>query len=120
MAEQLFARVRELGVSLVGLGGLLGGLMKTVLETALEAGGAGRPGDERDQGMESEKGCNGTWCRTVCTEVGAVQVEVPRDRDGLFRPEIVRERQRWLEGIDEIVLLLSACGLMRRCSDSRH
>ena len=46
------------------------------------------------------------------TEVGAVQVEVPRDRGGLFRPKIVRKRQRWLEGIDEIVLLLSACGLM--------
>ncbi|PDQ36254.1 MAG: hypothetical protein B5766_01415 [Candidatus Lumbricidophila eiseniae] len=70
--------------------------------------------------MDSENACNGTWSRTVFTEVGAVQVEVPRDRDGLFRPEIVRERQRWLEGIDEIVLLLSACGLMRRCSDSRH
>ncbi|PDQ35360.1 MAG: hypothetical protein B5766_06385, partial [Candidatus Lumbricidophila eiseniae] len=40
------------------------------------------------------------------TEVGAVQVEVPRDRGGLFRPKIVRKRQRWLEGIDEIVLLL--------------
>jgi len=44
----------------------------------------------------------------VFTEVGAVQVEVPRD----FRPKIVRKRQRRLEGIDKIVLLLSVRGLM--------
>src|SRR6218665_3543159 len=112
IAERLFARVKELGVSLVGLGGLLGGLMKTVLETALEAEMTERLGCERHLVIDSENACNGTWSRTVFTGVGAVQVEVPRDRDGLFRPKIVRKRQRWLEGIDEIVLLLSACGLM--------
>lgn len=37
IAEQLLAQAKEKGVSLVGPGGLLGGLTKTVLETALEA-----------------------------------------------------------------------------------
>ena len=37
IAEQLLAQAKEQGVSLVGPGGLLGGLTKTVLETALEA-----------------------------------------------------------------------------------
>ncbi len=35
----------------------------------------------------------------------------PRDRDGTFEPRIVRKRQRWLNGVDEIVLSLHANGL---------
>ena len=45
------------------------------------------------------------------TEVGPVEIEVPRDRDGSFEPQIVRKRQRRLDGVDGIVLSLSAKGL---------
>ena len=45
------------------------------------------------------------------TEIGPVEIEVPRDRDGSFEPAIVRKRQRRLDGIDQIVLSLSARGL---------
>ena len=54
---------------------------------------------------------NGTRVKTVLTEIGPVQIEVPRDRDGSFEPQIVRKRQRRLDGIDEIVLSLTARGL---------
>jgi putative transposase len=47
----------------------------------------------------------------VLTEVGPVEIEVPRDRDGTFDPKIVRKRQRRLEGVDQIVLSLTARGL---------
>jgi len=47
----------------------------------------------------------------VLTEIGPVEIEVPRDRDGSFDPQIVRKRQRRLDGIDEIVLSLTAPGL---------
>jgi putative transposase len=47
----------------------------------------------------------------VLTEIGPVEIEVPRDRDGSFEPAIVRKRQRRLNGIDEIVLSLTARGL---------
>jgi transposase-like protein len=47
----------------------------------------------------------------VLTEVGPVQIEVPRDRDGSFDPVIVRKRARRLDGIDAIVLSLTARGL---------
>jgi putative transposase len=40
-----------------------------------------------------------------------VQIEVPRDREGTFDPVIVRKRQRRLDGIDQIVLSLTARGL---------
>ena len=42
---------------------------------------------------------------------GQVQIEVPRDRDGSFQPQIVKKRQRRLTGVDEIVLSLYAKGL---------
>jgi putative transposase len=48
----------------------------------------------------------------VLTEAtGQVTIEVPRDRDGSFQPQIVRKRQRRLTGVDEIVLSLYANGL---------
>lgn len=40
----------------------------------------------------------------MVTEVGPVDIEVPRDRDGTFEPKIVGKRQRRLDGIDELVL----------------
>jgi Transposase, Mutator family len=54
---------------------------------------------------------NGTRTKTVATEIGPVEIEVPRDRDGSFEPAIVPKRQRRLDGIDEIVLSLTAPGL---------
>ena len=54
---------------------------------------------------------NGTRAKTVLTEIGPVQIEVPRDTDASFEPQIVRKRQRRLSGVDDIVLSLSAKGL---------
>src|SRR5205823_14479243 len=42
---------------------------------------------------------------------GQVEIEVPRDRAGTFEPQIVKKRQRRLNGVDEIVLSLYAKGL---------
>src|SRR5918997_1714723 len=52
-----------------------------------------------------------TRTKTVLTEIGPVEIEVPRDRDASFDPVIVGKRQRRLDGIDEIVLSLTARGL---------
>ena len=111
IAEQLLTQAKEQGVSLVGPGGLLGGLTKTVLETALEAEMTEHLGYEKHQVTDSENARNGTRSKTVLTEVGPVEIEVPRDRDGSFEPVIVPKRKRRLDGIDQIVLSLSARGL---------
>ncbi|GAA3598024.1 hypothetical protein GCM10022295_92980 [Streptomyces osmaniensis] len=47
----------------------------------------------------------------MLTDVGPVEIVVPRDRDGSFEPKIVKKRQRRLTGVDEMVLSLSAKGL---------
>ncbi|MGG5754170.1 IS256 family transposase, partial [Zafaria sp. Z1313] len=102
---------KEKGVSLVGPDGLLAGLTKRVLETALEVEMTEHLGYDKHQPSTGENARNGTRAKTVMTEVGAVQIDVPRDREGSFQPRIVRKRQRRLDGIDEIVLSLTARGL---------
>ncbi|GAA1390279.1 IS256 family transposase [Pseudonocardia kongjuensis] len=113
LAQQLVEAARAEGVELVGPGGLLAGLTKTVLETALEAEMSEHLGYEPHDpaGRNGQNSRNGTRSKTVLTEIGPVEIEVPRDRDASFAPVIVRKRQRRLDGIDEIVLSLTARGL---------
>ena len=113
VAKDLMARARQEGVSLVGPGGLLAGLTKTVLETALEAELTDHLGYEKHAaaGRNNGNSRNGARTKTVVTEVGPVEVEVPRDRDGTFEPKIVPKRARRLAGVDEMVISLVAKGL---------
>jgi putative transposase len=113
LAQELVEQARAEGVGLVGAGGLLTRLTKSVLETALEAEMTEHVGyDKHDpMGRNGGNSRNGTRTKTVFTEIGPVAIEVPRDRDGSFEPAIVRKRQRRLDGVDEIVLSLTARGL---------
>jgi transposase-like protein len=86
-------------------------LTKNVLETALEAEITEHLGHERHGAAENENVRNGTLSKTVFTEIGPVETDVPRDREGSFEPQIVKKRQRRLDGIDEVVLSLTARGL---------
>ena len=47
----------------------------------------------------------------MLTDVGPVEIDVPRDRDASFEPKIVAKRQRRLAGVDEMVISLAAKGL---------
>ena len=89
------------------------GLTKTVLETALDAEMSEHLGYAKHDavGRDGGNSRNGTRTKTVLTEIGPVEIEVPRDRDASFEPIIVKKRQRRLHGIDEIVLSLTARGL---------
>ncbi len=115
--EQLIAmlveRARSEGVQLTGAGGLLQQLTKRVLESALEGEITDHLGyDKHDAaGRNSGNSRNGTRVKTVLTDVGPVEVKVPRDVEGSFEPQIVKKRQRRLTGVDEMVLSLSAKGL---------
>ncbi|MGC5026479.1 IS256 family transposase [Tsukamurella sp. DT100] len=111
LAEQLLTQAKEQGVNLVGPGGLLSQLTKQVLETALDAEMTEHLGHEHGGTPIAENMRNGTRSKTVITEIGPIQIEVPRDRDGSFEPVIVPKRRRRLDGIDQIVLSLTARGL---------
>ena len=100
-------------VALTGPGGLLKALNKTVIETALEEEMAEHLGYDKHDPVGRNRGNsrNGKRAKTVLTDSGEVDIEVPRDRDGSFEPVIVAKRQRRLSSIDEIVLSLYARGL---------
>jgi transposase-like protein len=113
-AEELVRRAREQGLSLTGPDGLLKQLTKTVLETALNQEMTEHLGHEKHGRPAAGTGNvrNGTRPKSVLTEAsGQVGIEVPRDRQGTFEPQIVKKRQRRLTGVDEIVLSLDAKGL---------
>jgi hypothetical protein len=113
LAEQLVEQARAEGVDLVGPGGLLGDLTKRVLEAGLEAEMTDQVGYDRHNpaGRNGGNSRNGTRSKTVITEVGPVELDVPRDRDGSFEPKLVRKRQRRLGWVDEMVISLTAKGL---------
>lgn len=89
LAQELVDRARAEGVDLIGPEGLLTKLTKTVLEEEIsEHLGY----DKHDPlGRNGENSRSGTRTRTVLTEIGAVEIEVPRDRDGTFEPAIAGE-----------------------------
>jgi transposase-like protein len=113
LAAMLVERAETGGMSLVGPDGLLAKLTKLVLETGLEAEMAEHLGREKHARGAGEGGNvrNGTRSKTVLTDVGPVELDVPRDRDGSFSPVIVRKRQRRLSGVDDMVISLVAKGL---------
>jgi putative transposase len=113
VAEQLVAQARERGIELVGPNGLLSQLTKRVLEAALEAEMSDHLGYDKHHptGRNHGNSRNGVRAKTVLTEIGPVEIEVPRDLDASFQPKIVKKRQRRLTGVDQIVLSLSARGL---------
>jgi putative transposase len=115
-ARELVRLAREQGLSLTGPDGLLKQLTKTVIETALNEEITEHLGYEKnDPAGQRPRGGNvrnGSRPKSVLTDsTGQVEIDVPRDRAGTFEPQIVKKRQRRLNGVDEIVLSLYAKGL---------
>ncbi|MGA5453165.1 IS256 family transposase [Streptomyces umbrinus] len=108
----LVERARSEGLQLTGQGGLLQQLTKRVLESAPEGEITDHLGYEKhDAAGAVATPATGGRAKTVLTDVGPVEVKVPRDASGTFEPQIIKKRQRRLTGVDEMVLSLSAKGL---------
>ncbi len=101
---------------LLGQHGLIKQITKRALESALEGEMTDHLGYEPNgpTGKNSGNSRNGRSRKTVKTGEGDVNIEVPRDRNGSFEPQIVRKRQRRLEGLDDKIIALYARGLTTR------
>ena len=111
---QMVRQAKDAGVALTGPGGLLKALTAQVVEAALDEELNEHLGyDKHDPvGRGSGNSRNGTRSKTVVTDnVGAVEIQVPRDRNGTFEPQLVKKRQRRLSDMDAMVLSLFAKGL---------
>ena len=113
LIEQLVDRARSEGLRLTGEDGLLARLTKMIVESSLEGEMDDHLGYAKHDpaGRDGGNSRNGIRSKTVLTEIGPVEIAVPRDRDGSFEPQLVRKRQRRLSGLDGMVISLSAKGL---------
>ena len=113
LVRQLAERARVEGLRLTGEGGLLSQLTKVVVESALD----GELDDHLGYSKHDPAGRTAAIPATASGQDGldggrsGIELEVPRDREGSFDPQLVKKRQRRLTGVDDLVISLSAKGL---------
>ena len=101
---------------ILGEGGLLKELTKAVIERCLETEldtHLGYPKHGR-KGNVNRNMRNGHSQKTLKGEQGHVDIEVPRDRQGTFEPQLVKKGQTRFEGFDDKILALYARGMTTR------
>lgn len=99
---------------ILGENGLLKVLQKKLVERALEAELTHHLGYEAHEQASGANRRNGKGHKTIQSESGQFDIEVPRDRDASFEPQLVKKRQRRLAGFDEKVVSLYSGGLSTR------
>jgi len=100
----------ESAEDVLGNDGIIKQLTSRLLNRMLEGGLTDHLGyDKHDvAGHHSGNARNGTSPKQVKTDRGEISLEVPRDRNEEFEPQIVRKHQRRLKGFDDKVI--SLCG----------
>jgi len=101
---------------LLGEEGLFKQLKKKLLERALGAELSEHLGYEKGDpaGRGSGNSRNGHSSKTVLGDDGAIELAIPRDRNGSFEPQIVAKGQTRLDGFDDRIISLYARGLSVR------
>lgn len=118
--DELFAKIDSGEVELTGDGGLVPALIKETLERGLQAEMTSHlgyaAGDREAKTTTNVR--NGSYPKTVASDVGDLEIMVPRDRDGLFTPRLVPKGSRRLGGLDDMIISLYAGGMTIR--DIQH
>ena len=101
---------------LLGEEGLLQQLTKALVERALEGELTHHLGYEKytAEGRNSGNSRNGKTTKRVKGKRGEIEVEVPRDRNGEFEPQIIKKNQTRFDGFDEKIISLYARGMTTR------
>lgn len=91
-------------------------LFSDVLQESLEAEldeslGYGKYENSENKGNNSR---NGHSKKTIKTELGPVEINIPRDRNGEFEPKIIPKHQRSVSGIEDKIIALYATGMTTR------
>ena len=86
-------------------------LKKITVEAALGAELDEHLGYDKHQLSDSTNSRNGYSSKTLISEDGPFEIDVPRDRDGSFEPQLVKKQQRRFTGMDDKILLLYAQGM---------
>lgn len=101
---------------LTGPEGLLKQLTKALIERAMDAEMTTHLGYEKHD--QSEKDTtnrrNGRTKKTVRSDQGPLEIEIPRDREGTFEPAIVPKHQREFKGFDDKIISMYSRGMTTR------
>mgnify|MGYP003166106785 FL=1 len=89
---------------------LLGGTIRSMMESEM-TNHLGYPKSARSH---SENCRNGSKTKTVRSKYGEFEVDVPKDRNGTFEPQIVKNRQKDISRIDDKIISMYAKGLTTR------
>src|SRR3954464_6138204 len=101
---------------LLGQDGLLQQLTKALAERALDGELTHPPGSERHApaGDNSGNSRNGTTTKTLRGKRGQVQIDVPRDRNAEFEPQLIKKNQTRFDGLDDKIISLYSRGMTQR------
>ncbi len=103
-----------------GVSNLLQTVFKDAIQELLQAEMDIHVGYEKHapEASEFSNSRNGVTTKKVRTKLGEIAIEVPRDREGSFDPQVVPKRKRILEEIEEHVLTLYSHGMSTRDIES--
>ena len=90
-------------------GGLLDSLKKALAERALNAEMDYHLGDAAQAGNSR----NGYGRKTIVTDTGKIEIEVPRDRQASFDPQLIAKYQRRFPGFDDKIVSMYVRGMRR-------
>ena len=97
--------------------GLFDQFKKSILERALGAEMSHHlgyaPGQAKPTGGSANHR-NGKSTKTVLTDVGALRIDVPRDREGSFEPQLIGKHERRFTGFDDKIIAMYARGMTVR------
>ncbi len=114
LIDQLLAQVQNKDAeSILGESGLAGQLKKQLAERMLAAELTHHLETEAEQGKAGNHR-NGTSRKTVITPNGELNLDIPRDRQATFEPQLVGKYQRRLPGFDDHVISMYARGMSVR------
>lgn len=116
LLDGMLERVKADGLRLTGRDGFLTELLRAVLERGLRAELSEHLGYDRHAaaGRGSGNSRNGHTPKTLQTEIGPVDLRVPRDRAGTFTPMLVPKNARRLGGLSDVIISLYAGGMTVR------
>lgn len=89
-------------------------LTKVTVETALNAELDEHLGYQKHQSRTSSNSRNGYSGKSIITDDGEVDIDVPRDREASFEPQLVRKHQTRFQSMDDKILSLYAKGMTTR------
>ena len=88
-------------------------VVQTVMEVEMDEE-LGRERCQRSEMTSAPNYRNGYTKKTVKTQLGEVDIKVPRDRNGSFEPKIIGKYSRNADGMEEKILALYSCGMSQR------